>query len=413
LILVVDPDDRVFAAVREHLPQGLEDPVQVPSLKALEESLERQRDTVGAVLLGPNLDVDSALDLAGKLDREGESVGIVLATPEVTPARLRAALRAGVQDVIDWPFTAQQLEESLGIALEYSRQARRPEPTVATGDADGHRIISVFSTKGGSGKSFVATNLAVLLAKSTKEDVALVDLNLQSGDLAIMLQLLPAWTIYDAAESIERLDMDALRGYMTDHRSGVHLLAAPVEPSLADSITGSAIQHILRILRQEYRYTIIDGPALFTDQMLVALDESDECLLVTSMDVPSIKNLKLALQTLERLGLGRDRVRLVLNRADSSVGLRLPDVEKALGTNVDVSVPSSRDVPLSINQGTPLATTTGRKGRSSPIIAPLAELVDALRHDDAIPSESAVASGPDEDGTTPDHKRPRSLFRRG
>jgi pilus assembly protein CpaE len=130
------------------------------------------------------------------------------------------------------------------------------------------------------------------------------------------------------------------------------------------------------------------------------------------MDVPSIKNLKLALQTLERLGLGRDRVRLVLNRADSSVGLRLPDVEKALGTSVDVSVPSSREVPLSINQGAPLATTTGRKGRSSPVVAPLMELADAL-HDAGTSPDAHAEPSPVSEGNTSGHKRSRSLFRRG
>jgi pilus assembly protein CpaE len=413
LILVVDPSERFFDTVKGLLPNAPDDPAHLRSLPELEKRLEEDQDTVGALLLGPRLDVDSALDLAGKLETRRVPAGIVLTSHEVTPELLRAALRAGVQDVIEWPCTSQQLEESLGIALEYSRQAQGPRATPSAAEENDHKIISVFSTKGGSGKSFVASNVAILLANATKEPVALVDLNLQSGDLAIMLQLLPAWTISDAAEGIERLDADALRAYMTEHRSGVRLLAAPVEPSMADSITPAAVQHILRILRQEYRYTIIDGPALFTDQMLAALDETTQCVLVTSLDVPSIKNLKLSLQTLSRLGFGRERIRLVLNRADTNVGLRLHEVEKALGTNVDVAVPSSREVPLSINQGTPLATTPGRKGKPTPVVAPLADLVeDLVESGGHAGTEVDPATGATDEGATASKRRGRSVFRR-
>jgi pilus assembly protein CpaE len=239
---------------------------------------------------------------------------------------------------------------------------------------DGGRLITVFSSKGGSGKSLVASNLAILLAQVTEEPVTLVDLDLQSGDLAIMLQLMPALSIYDAAQSATRLDVDALSGHLTPHRSGVSLLAAPMEPSLADQVDGSAVAQILGLLKGSTPLTIVDGPSSFTDQLLAAIDQSDLIILVGSMDVPSIKNLRLAMNTLGQLGIPREQLKIVLNRADSKVGLRSVDVEKSLGTQIDVMIPSSRDVPLSINQGAPLAVSRPR----SPVVGAIRELIPAV-----------------------------------
>jgi pilus assembly protein CpaE len=241
-------------------------------------------------------------------------------------------------------------------------------------EATDHKVITVFSSKGGCGKSFVSSNLAVLLASRTGAEIAMVDLDLQFGDLAIMLQLFPARTIYDAAQNLERLDAQALRGYLTPHRSKVFLLAAPLEPGLSETISAEAVKVILQMLKSVFRYVVVDSPPSFTDHVLGALDESDECVLITSMDVPSIKNLKLSLQTLELLGFGRNRIRLILNRADSKVGLRVQEVEKTLGTTVDVAIPSSREVPLSINRGTPLVIDDPK----SPVVASLVKLVDAV-----------------------------------
>jgi len=173
---------------------------------------------------------------------------------------------------------------------------------------------------------------------------------------------------------LDRLDPEALKGYLTPHRQGVYLLAAPLEPGLSETITADQVQRIMKMLKQSFSYVIVDSPPSFTDHVLGALDESDECALVTSMDVPSIKNLKLALQTLELLGFGRDRIRLILNRADAKVGLRVQEVEKTLGTSIDVAIPSMRDVPLSINRGTPLVTEDPK----SPVVASIAKLAELI-----------------------------------
>ena len=173
-------------------------------------------------------------------------------------------------------------------------------------------------------------------------------------------------------------------------------MAAPLEPGLSETISADAVAQILRLLRESFNYVVVDSPPSFTDHVLAALDQSDECVLMTSMDVPSIKNMKLSLQTLQLLGFGRDRIRLVLNRADSKVGLTVQAVEKTLGTTIDVSIPSSRDVSISINRGTPLVIDNPK----SPVVASIARLLDIVAPSEAgstvlAPGSAVAAPEPD------------------
>jgi pilus assembly protein CpaE len=204
-------------------------------------------------------------------------------------------------------------------------------------------------------------------------EVALVDLDLESGDLAIMLQTVPSWTIHDAAEKGD-LDSQALDGFLEKHSGGVHLLAAPTDPSLAGAVSEEAVRRILHLLRTTYPFVVVDGPSTFTGPMLTALDETDDLVLVGALDVPTIKSTKIALLTLQRLGWSEDRIKLVLNRVEGKVGLQPRDVEKNLGMKVDVSLPTSPDVPLSVNEGVPLAL--GRN--NGEVVSGLAELASRL-----------------------------------
>ncbi|MGH3442787.1 MAG: AAA family ATPase [Nitriliruptorales bacterium] len=374
MIVVADPDP----GFRSRVSEVLEDAGGVAYVEDADEltSMLSARDgDVDAILVGPGLSPDAAFDFAEWL--KGTPTGVLVVVDALTSDVLRRALRTGVRDVLPRDVDAWELREAVNRALAESADRRRSggtteEPTT-TPSRQG-AVISVFSTKGGCGKSVVASNLAVLLSRCANDRVALVDLDLESGDLAIMYQVLPALTIFDAAEKLERLDTEALGGYLTGHESGVDLLAAPPEPSLAGAVSGDAVRTILDLLRASYPYVVIDGPPSFTDQFLAGLDVTDDLVMVTTLDVPSVKNLKLALQTLEQLGWSRNRQRLLLNRADSSVGLRVRDVERTIGTNVDVQVPSSRDIPLSVNEGTPLAAQGGR----SPVIDALASLAGDL-----------------------------------
>src|SRR6266498_3745268 len=295
------------------------------------------RDVLG-LIIGPDLDDQDALALAGMTQQGAPDVSVLLIRYHDSSDLFRRALRYGVKDVITTPNDEAEVRAAAARTLEIAR-ALRGRLAGATPEV-------------GSGKTFLATNLAFALAGRGAE-VALVDLDLHFGDVAIMLQLFPARTIQDAATT-HGLDTVALKSLLTHHRDGIWALLAPTEPTVADTISPQAVATILKLLRQNFDAVVIDTPAAFSDQVLAAFDESDAIAVLASLDVPSIKNLKLALQTMELLHYPRTRLRVVLNRADSKVGLRLPDVEKILGGPVDATIPSSRAVPLSVNKGNPI-----------------------------------------------------------
>ncbi len=392
MIILADPDRRFQARVADSVGRR-DDFTVVDSVLVLDKVLHDKAGQVTVVVLGPNLGMEEALDVSRRVQTTMSDVSVILVANALTPDVLQQAIRGGVRDVLPAAFSGAQLIDAISRAEALALQLRGRvgfTPMTEAPSATDHKVVTVFSSKGGCGKSFVSSNLAVALSQKTGEAVAMVDLDLQFGDLAIMLQLFPARTIYDAAQNLDRLDADALKGYLTPHRGQVFLLAAPLEPGLSETISAEAVAKIIRLMKGLYKYVIIDTPPSFTDHVLAALDESDESVLITSMDVPSIKNLKLSLQTLELLGFGRDRIRLILNRADSKVGLRVQEVEKTLGTRIDVSIPSSREVPLSINRGTPLILEDPK----SPVVASIMKLVEIIGADTTpAPKQAKQGSG--------------------
>jgi pilus assembly protein CpaE len=368
VIVFIDSKRDLAETLQEEIGADL-DVEWLPNAPALQARLDEAAIAVEAVVFGQGIDFEQALAASERLLPVHPDLGVILLAESVSADDLRRALRAGVIDVLDDRRSPGELRE----AIDRSR-ARYVQLHAPTDDADTGRLVLVFSTKGGCGKSVIASNLAVALADRVSDGVALVDLALSSGDLSVMLQLMPAWTVYDAALQGPRLDQEALRGFLTKHQSGVHLLAAPNDPAVADQIAPEAVQHLLTLMRSLYPVTVIDTPAYFSEQVLAAIDIADEIILVASLDVPAVKNLKLALQTLEALHVTRDRIRIVMNRADSAVGLRVNEVEQSLSTKIDISVPSSRDIPMSVNQGTPLFLS---KPRSS-VVAALGELTDLV-----------------------------------
>lgn len=353
------------------------DVISVSGIPGARQILEDNPYGVEAVVIGPVLDVDAAIRGARTLRQVSPTINLVLLASEATPQVLRDAMRAGVADVLERRPTDEDLEEAVNRARELTTELRAAASSSVgpTERMAKRRVITVFSTKGGSGKSLLATNLAVLLAQEAPDEVVLVDLDLHSGDDAVMMQLLPSWTIGDAAARGSALDTEQLRGFLTTHSSKLKLLAAPSHPAQADEIKPEAVAHVLSLLRSMFRYVVIDGPAQFTDPLLTAIDQTDLVVVVAMMDVPSIKNLRMTSQTLQDLGIPRDRMRLVLNRADSKVGLTVKEVESSLGTQVDAQIPSSREVPFTVNQGQPIVTERPRSGVSDAIRG----LLDQLR----------------------------------
>jgi pilus assembly protein CpaE len=319
-------------------------------------ALAAEGSDVLAAIFGPSLGDRDALALAGALQQGTPDVSVLLIRRQESGELIRQALRAGIKDVLSSASDETTVRTAAARALEIARTLRgRLGGAPATDPGEGRspgRVITVFSSKGGCGKTFLSTNLAVALSRGGAE-VALVDLDLHFGDVAIMLHLFPSHTIYDAAEN-PGLDALGLKSLLTRHDSGVWTLVAPTEPTIADTINPGAIGSILKLLRSAFDYVVIDTPPAFSEPVLAAFDESDWLVMLATLDVPSIKNLRLTLQTMELLHFPKGRIRVVVNRADSKVGLRLPDVEKLLSSPVDTTIPSSRSVPLSVNKGSPI-----------------------------------------------------------
>ncbi len=304
------------------------------------------------VVLGPHVALRDALALAGELRLTRPEVGIVLQRATVDAAVLAEALRAGVREVVPADDTAGLVEavrrsDELGTAL-----LRRVEPAAHSGLG---QVVTVFSAKGGCGKTTISTNMGAALADGGRRRVVVVDLDLAFGDVAIALQLFPVRTIADAMPmGVDDLDFAALQTLLTPHSPGLTTLVAPVEPGAADGIPAALVTRILELLRENFDFVVVDTPPAFDDQVLAAFDLSDSIVLLATLDIPALKNLKLTLETLDLLSYPRERWRIVLNRSDSKVGLSISEVEKTLRTGITAQVPSSRDVPASINRGVPI-----------------------------------------------------------
>jgi pilus assembly protein CpaE len=261
---------------------------------------------------------------------------------------LEQALDADVSDVLLLP----QLVENVVFAIRKSTHTTRRHHE--TGSGRHGKIVTVFSPKGGTGKTVMATNLATACAKFEGRKTLLLDLDLQFGDAAIMLGVEPEKTIYDLVVAPGELDTEKLAGYTTKHACGLEVLPAPLRPEDAELVTEAKLGRLLEVARESFDVIVVDTSPFFHGPMLATLDRTDELLLLCSLDVPTLKNLRLALQTLDLLSFPKQRVRIVLNRSNSKVGMKPNEVEGALGMKVRFEIPSDRAVPLAVNRGNPV-----------------------------------------------------------
>ena len=305
------------------------------------------------VVIGPNIPSGEALRFAEALRPVRPAAGVVLVRSQLDVTMLTEALRAGVREVV--PAGDQgALAAACRRSVEVSRgllAGAVPEPAAESG-RDG-RIVTVFAAKGGCGKTTLAINLAVALAKDGRR-VCLVDLDLAFGDVAISVQVNPARTIIDAVRMAGHVDTTGAASLLTRYRPGLDLLLAPVTPGDAEKIPPPLIRELLTVLRGMYDYIVVDTPAQFSEHVLIAMDASAHHVLLTTPDVPALKNLRVTLDTFDMLSYPADIRSIVLNRSDAKVGLTAEDVARVVRTPIAVQVPSSREVPVSINKGTPI-----------------------------------------------------------
>jgi pilus assembly protein CpaE len=274
---------------------------------------------------------------------------------------VRHVFEAGAEDLVVLPdhvdANPTAVAGSLGFALEKA-VARHSGATAGASTSLGS-LICVLGPKGGIGKTLTSANLGVALAAEGHK-VVVVDLDLQFGDVGLALGLVPQRTIYDLAKSGGSLDADKVDAYLTPHASGLRVLMAPMRPDQASAVTTEFLREIYPLLRAGNDYVVVDTPPGFAPEVITSIDSSTHVCLVGMLDSLSLKNTKLGLETLELMGYERDRIRIVLNRADTSVGVTRDDVTAVIGRAPEVLVPSHRDVVRSINEGVPIVSSRPR-----------------------------------------------------
>ncbi|MHB0976556.1 MAG: AAA family ATPase [Candidatus Aquicultorales bacterium] len=371
-VILAERDEPIVKIIEKALPRS----TAVSKARTLEEIEALIKKGEPAVLvIGPGFSLEECEQTLMALEISHPEVGTLKLADELTTDLLRSALRLGVEDVLGMPIDAGPFseavqsvsEKSLALANKLYGQLAEVKPSAKPSKAN---TIAVFSTKGGVGKTFLATNLSAVHAMHNKnERSVLLDFDLQFGDSAVMLQLFPKHTVSDASASIERLDAEMMNGFFTKHGSGADVLIAPLEPELAEFISPEDLVKILSVVKEIADFIIVDLPPNFTDKVLAVLDNCDLIYLVATLDIPSVKNTKLALQTLDLLRYPPEKIRLILNRADSKVELKTQEVEKILGVKITAQVPSDRSVPLSINRGTPVVQEFPRSGVAASVFA--------------------------------------------
>ena len=305
--------------------------------------IEQPSDVVIVASYGQDNDLSAMVNHAVKHRPDRTVVVMSEASPN---GFLREAFEAGADDVITLP----QPPEAIAFTLEkvIARRKGLAVPGKATAP-----LVAVLGPKGGTGKTLVATNLAVALAQRDA-NVVLVDLDLQFGDIGLALGLSPERTMYDLMKAGPPFDHEKLDRHLIRHSSGVRVLIAPTRPDQASAVSIEFLRDIYASLRTMCDAVIVDTPPGFTPEVIATIDVSTEICMVGMLDSLSLKNTKLGLETLDLMGYDTERVTMVLNRADSRVGIMPDDVSTIIGRAPDVSVPSDREIPRSVNEGTPI-----------------------------------------------------------
>jgi pilus assembly protein CpaE len=313
------------------------------------------------VVVGPEFDGPDALGLAQAFDIAHPNVCVVMLVSERSAEVWEGALAAGVRGVMSPGAPDGELRAVLSAAM--ATAARRRSAVAPPADAQERsraRTLVVLSPKGGAGKTTLAVNLSVILARAMPNQVALLDLDLQFGDVAPSLQITPQHTLADVARATTAVDATSVKVFLSSHPSGLWVLAAPDTPPDADDISAEHAAAAVRLLGEELPIVVVDTAAGLNEHTLAVLEHATDLMLMSSMDVSSIRSLRKELDVLDALGISEPRRHLVLNRADSKVGLDVQDVETVLGMSVDLALPSTRAVPLALNQGIPLIESDPR-----------------------------------------------------
>jgi pilus assembly protein CpaE len=378
-VLIVDD----IAETRDHLTKLLSferDLVVVGAAASGPEAIEMaQKLLPDVVLMDINMPEMDGITATERLAPLVPTAAIVMMSVQGEADYLRRSMLAGAREFLVKPFSSDELTASIRQVYERERDKMGRMPALPRADAHAGaksdrapgRVVAIFSPKGGVGRTTVAVNVAVGAAAERAGEVVLMDAAFQFGDVAILLNLNPrSKSIADLIPELQGGEAESLDTFTVSHSSGLKVLLAPPSPETADLITPAAAKRVVEMFRQTSDLVVVDCPAWFSDTTLAILDTADVILAVLTLEITSIKSIRLFLEIAEQLGYPQDRIVLVLNRADSALGIRVSDVEQSIGRKIDHQIISDgRTVVYALNRGVPFVTSNREMQVSQDVLA--------------------------------------------
>lgn len=359
----------------------------LPSISSAQRAIAEGEQPFDIVVLAPSVGDDEAIALAEFSARESAATAVLLVRDVPVDGSFPRLVRGGVRDVVDLTKGRNEFREALRRAVDWNSGMR------GTASANGSRgptgvVVAVFSTKGGTGKTFLACNLAAALAERSGSQVGLLDLDHDLGDVFAYFGAEPSRTLQELLTLDDGADAEAVAQLGTPLAKGITGFGSRPDPR-AEPIPGAAIARMLSKLKDAFPFSVVDATSEYSDHVLAALDLSDAICLVTGLDAIGVRHMSIAIQTLQNLGVGRERLHFVVNRADSKVDLTIQDIERLLEIRVDSRIPSSPLVPRSINQGKLLWFDKRRSDVSKGVEAFADRLMAKLTPEPLVPTNGA------------------------
>jgi pilus assembly protein CpaE len=367
-VLIVDD----IPETRDHLSRllSLEEGIDVAGgagsgEEAIQMALEIRPDVVVMDINMPGMDGVAAAEF---ISQRLPASPIIMMSVHGEAEQLKRSLTAGAREFLVKPFSADEFSTTIRRVYEKElirrQQVEAAMPAVPTGpqldaaDLGEHQIIGVFSPKGGAGRTTIATNLALALHRETGGRVCLVDANLQFGDVGVLLNLNPKnRSMLDAVETGEP-DADITNSVVIDHSTGIRVLLAPPSPEGADLVTPAYLRKMVDHLRETHDFVVVDLPSALNDHSLAIMDAADQIVVLTALEITTIKNVRLFLEVADQLEYDRSKIRLVVNRSDSAQGIRIADVEASIRRSIDgMIVSDGRLAVLAVNRGVPFVVS--------------------------------------------------------
>lgn len=354
-ILIVNDNRDSIMAIRELLTPNSEFKIIGDAIDGREAIDLTNQYYPDIVLMDTHMPNINGYDACLKITQASPFIGVILVGYGESPDILRKSMRFGADDYLELPLSKAKLYNAI-IALHKIKQKQKEKllnnPLIIPNREP--KVVTVFSTKGGVGKSVVSTNVAIALRKATKEDVLLMDLDLQFGDVAELLNINPKTSIIDLLADIDKIDVNEWSKYLSTHYSGISVLTSPFKPEQADLVSEKDIKKIISVYKKFFDYIVIDLPPLFNSVSVGCVEVADHVLMLSTTEIPTLKNVKDGIDTLKKLECPDEKVTVVINRFNNRGELKLEDMIKFLGMgNLVMINDDSATVSTSINIGDP------------------------------------------------------------